>query len=521
MNTELDRLADRHFRPDPQGVFAGAISNAKGRVLVRIGQDMGRSIAGQHLTWMLVNLLCRQFRVVREIILDAPNARLHTHVAPFGERELLTDTLIECCRLVSGPHVRATELHEVAECDVELVVGSGFSLPESTNVLRAWRVYADGWRYYVGTSEAFPRTTPVSEISIGPYMAACHAAGEAFKFLRGMKKGKGTYTEDLFGSAWTSSTERSWPELIDGPLHTSLCEIPHFYLAGGGAVAQAAALCLGTSRLRGSCTVIDADHLDLSNDNRYVLSNREHEGDPKVSIIANHLNQAGIACHPVESWWADYTGAMGSSSIYPQVASLERRSRYPLVLSCVDENHPRHELQNLLPHVIIGGSTYGLTAKVITFDLSGRSACLKCHNPLRERNAVAFERREKARKMTVSERVEYAEELNMTPEALKSFINASGCGQLSESDIDRFSAATPQMSVGFVSAAAGTLLASQFLRVVTLGAERAATPHATLIATFADAKIFSIIEGVDAKCDCKEKLRPRWRSLWNNSWIPQ
>ena len=75
MKTELDHLADRHLRADPQGVLADSLDVMSGVVLVQVSLAMAVARGTQHLAWMLVSLLSRQFKVVKEIVLDVPDRK--------------------------------------------------------------------------------------------------------------------------------------------------------------------------------------------------------------------------------------------------------------------------------------------------------------------------------------------------------------------------------------------------------------------------------------------------------------
>src|ERR1019366_7910014 len=140
-----------------------------------------------------------------------------------------------------------------------------------------------------------------------------------------------------------------------------------------------------------------------------------------------------------------------------------------LVLSCVDDNGARHAIQNLWPDLIVGGSTIGLTAKAITYDVSSDQLCLKCFNPVVERNERVRERMAEAQAMTPDEQVRFFTELSIDPASATAYLQNPGCGKLTEKDLDRFAAGVPMMSVGFVSVAAGVLLAAQLLRLVLAG----------------------------------------------------
>jgi len=513
LKNELDQLADRHLRADPQGVLADPLDVRSGVVLVQVSPAMAVARGVQHLSWMLVSLLSRQFKVVREIVLDVPEVALCAGVAPFGEMATLIETLEECVRQVSGPHVTVRRIGAGLVPDVALVVGDGSPIAPWH-----WRLYADGWRYFVGLDGEAPKAIPKSGLSIGPYMCASYAAGEVFKLLRGMKPGKGEFIRAHFASAWTMSCAETWSELSDGPEIERFDPLPHFYFAGAGAVAQAAALCLGSSGFTGTCTAVDKDNLDLTNDNRYALSRREDDGASKVQLMQDYLDSRGFACKAVPEWWQSFAVSGGRHAPTDSVRALEKAYNFPIVLSCVDKNGPRHELQNALPQLLIGASTDGLSAKASIFDLGAGTACLKCHNPLRSRNIIVQTRIAELQRLNGEDRIDFAREHSLSEGDVELLLSPGGCGKLSEADIDRFAAGNPEMSVGFVSTAAGVLLVAEFLRYLQLGAAAATSGGATTVATFARARLRALHVGRDLTCDCEPNSRTRWRRNWQASY---
>jgi molybdopterin/thiamine biosynthesis adenylyltransferase len=246
--------------------------------------------------------------------------------------------------------------------------------------------------------------------------------------------------------------------------------LPTFYMAGAGAVAQAAALTLaGLPSVTGHASVADPDALDLSNDNRYALATLHDDGQPKVPMIEHFPKQRGVEVFPFTGTWQDYVTRCGRDANRADLDALERKFLYRLVLSCVDDNSARHAIQNLWPDLIIGGSTYGLTAKAITYDMCGDQLCLKCFNPVVERNERVRERIAQALAMSPDEQARFFAELGIDPVNATAYLQNPGCGQLTEKDLDRFAAGEPMMSVGFVSVAAGVLLAAQLLRLMQAG----------------------------------------------------
>jgi len=515
MKPELDQLADRHFRADPTGVLAEGAARP-GSVLVRISPEMAGTAAGQHLAWMLVNLLCRQFKVVQKIVLDVPPNPLLPNVAAYGGCGTLRDTLLECIRMVSGVHTLTSTDPAASTADVTLNIG-----PQTATQERHWCLYADGWRYCILTNDQVPEATPRSLLTLGPYMCAAYAAGEVFKLFRGMKPGKGAFVQDHYATCWTMSSASAWDELAEGPGVVDFPQLPHFYFAGAGAVAQAAALSLGLSGFRGACTAVDQDALDLTNDNRYVLSHKAIDGASKVAVMRDFLDLHGFQCTPVPHWWQQFVASSGVHTHGDGVRQLERSYRFPVVLSCVDKNPPRHELQNALPQLLIGGSTHGLTAKVSIFDLGDKTACLKCHNPIPSRNGIVEARVERLRAMTPAQRLQYMQEHDIDEDTVARFLKPNVCGKLSEADINRFAADSPEMSVGFASVAAGVLLAAQFLRVVAVGPAGAVRNGAMAIAAFARPSLRQLQVGPDSSCNCSTVLAARWTRLWQESWRRQ
>lgn len=515
VKTELDQLADRHLRADPYGVLADAGNVKSGGVIVQVCLDLAGAPGVQHLVWMLVSLLSRQFKVVKEVVLDVPEVALLASVAPFGAKATLVETLEECVRQVSGPHVAVRRVSTGLALDVALVIGD--CTPAAP---RHWRLYADGWRYFVGVDGEPPATPPKSGLSIGPYLCASYAAGEVFKLLRGMKPDKGEFIRTHFVSAWTMSGAETWSELVDGPSGEAFGVLPHFYFAGAGAVAQAAALCLGSSAFAGVCTAVDKDNLDLTNDNRYALSTRNDDGASKVKLMQSYLRSCGFDCQAVPEWWQAFAVSGGKHALNHSVRALELAYKFRIVLSCVDKNSPRHDLQNALPQLIIGASTDGLSSKAIIFDLGAGTACLKCHNPLESRNAIVQARIAALQQLEGEQRAGFARELGLNEIDVEVLLSPGGCGKLSEADLDRFAAGAPEMSVGFVSTAAGVLQVAQLLRYLHIGAADVTRGGAMAVATFARAKLRSMHVGRDHACNCEPVLRSRWRRLWPDSYSP-
>ena len=99
-------------------------------------------------------------------------------------------------------------------------------------------------------------------------------------------------------------------------------------------------------------------------------------------------------------------------------------------------------------------------------------------------------------------------------------LRATGCGKLNEADLERFANELPQMSVGFVSAAAGVLLAAQFVRITALGIDNVLKDGQMVAMTFARPGLRHYKSARDETCDCGSRLRKTWQSLWSGTRSP-
>ncbi|HEV2160669.1 MAG TPA: ThiF family adenylyltransferase [Stellaceae bacterium] len=517
MNEDIDRLADRHFRPDPQGLLASSASARTGRVLLGIAPGIAKSKAGQDALWMLANLLGRQFKLVTTIGLDIPSEiALAPCVAAFGAAPQLSESISNCVRLVAGTHVEVERYNAAARrsYDFEIVVG-----PPTTAARTPIRLvlFADGWRVYLGTVwPQLPDQLPSSG-ALGPYLGACFASGEVFKQLRGLKDGRGEFIDHmhpLFLSLWSGSSANGWAELEEGPAVSRLV-LPPVYFAGAGAVGQSVALALASlPGVSGHVTAVDPETLDLTNDNRYVLATLDDDRAPKARFTADFLRGRGFTAFDHAGAWQSYVTGLGREPNRADLAAHERRYLYRYVLSCLDDNGARHAIQNLWPDVLIGGSTHGLTAKAIVYDMAGEQLCLKCFNPVHERNDAVRARLAEARSMAPDRRRKFFTDLGVDPDKTEQHLRDPGCGQLSESDLDRFAAGAPMMSVGFVSVAAGVLLAAQMLRVA-FGERKLLTERgAILIANFYKPSLRWLRSMPEDQCDCRERRGTDWSARW-------
>jgi molybdopterin/thiamine biosynthesis adenylyltransferase len=501
-------LGDRHLRP----IDGLARPSGERRVRITAGEAAARSVAGQHTLWMLANLLARQFGVVAEVELALPRVPLHSRVALFGGRELLPETLAEVVRQVAGAAVRVTE--KQAHADVEVVVGRppDERLPSTHRI----GVLGAGWRVFAGRPEAVQVANLDNGTTLGPYFAACIGGGEVFKRLGGLLSGKGRFIDSLTLSLWDFHRHADWTQAPDGPPIDSLT-LPAFYLIGAGAVGQAVAAALAAwDGLRGHATVIDLEGIDETNLNRYLLATLADVGAGKTELLAARLAGRGFTGHRSDNGWPGYAlDPLAREGQLPDLRAEETAYRYRLVLSCVDKNVPRHAIQSYSPEYLIGASTNGLGLAVAAYDMRSDFECLKCHNPPEPKGPPVEEIAEKLRRLTPDERRQRAEQCGADWKAVEQYIADPKCGKLGEAEMEKFSAGNPDWSVGFVSAASGTLLAAQVVKFSLLGRDAFPTGEGnTLRFNFLNPGLRWTMHRRNLTCDCQVKGKRAYDRLW-------
>ncbi|MBU8900722.1 ThiF family adenylyltransferase [Corallococcus sp. M34] len=438
-------MSSRH-----RGDLAGKLLHlrAPARIVISVSEEAACSGAGQHLTWMLVNLLARQSDEVQEMVLRIPpNVPVHPRLSPLLPEVGTLDESLGAGIARIAPGLLAPK--DGARCTVGVRVGPG-PIPEGD-----WRLSttAAGWAGSVATAPT--DRAPAGNNPVGAYVAACLCAGEVFKYVRGMADDAGHMAERLWLSA---ATLRTAPD--EGPC-LPVGEAPAAILVGVGAVGSAFLHTLyGIESVSSRLTLLDNDAagVDVTNLNRYVLFALEHLGRPKAST-AQHLFS------PSHSWCLE-----SFDTSWQQWMQRQPREAPPprLVLSAVDKNVHRHAIQTSLPRLVLGASTDGMRAQVNLYDVLDGGPCLGCFAPA-EREPADKEMLERLRALPESERRARAAQAGFHAEDIERFIAEpqKNCGVLSGEALRKFTGALEdkEWSVGFVSVLAGVLLAAEYLKL--------------------------------------------------------
>jgi hypothetical protein len=478
VNFELARkMGNRHLKLMPESPPPTSGQVAYRSVCITANESIASTVAGQHLLWMLANLLARQFAIVHEVLVAVPDVSSINDAFFFGDfcNENLPNSLIKTIRQIGGGDInkgldgavaanRATSNSQVA---LEIIVGSAAPACAATHRLYC---YGDGWSAFVGVNDLSPKAAPQSKLAFGPYFAACIAAGEAHKYLQGIIRDK-YLLHHVFIDLWTLTTSDTWEDLPRAPEIST--KLPHFYLVGAGAVGQAVAATVCASRLPiAHVTVVDHDKIDEegTNLNRCVLSNFYDRGKYKCKITEDALKSCGISASSCNDMWENFIRNPGQINQPPKIATLEREYRFPLALSCVDINEARHALQKSWPKYLLGGSTNSFCIEINEYYMSSEFQCLMCSNPLEKKVSIEEAARTFSN-LSSDEQHKIAARLNLDRVGMLSYHDKPTCGSSSEADLLKFadSQIGPLPSVGFVSVGAGVILASHYVRLSSTG----------------------------------------------------
>ena len=500
---------DRHLRPDPEGRLHGRPVQP---AAVRITADPDQAVTetGQHLLAMLVDLLARQFEIVKTISLDLPATPAHSAVfhGRAGEDTGLTAALIDLGRRVGAPSIATTAASSAGvSCTVRVHVGAG--VDPSDGPIPALAVAADGWVMKATSIRALTASPPRSPNPLAALLTACVAAGYVFKTAFGRHRDI-DLTLDL------------WPE-PHAPEPASIT-LPAAYVLGLGAVGAAFGDALSRiPDLEGQLVAVDPQTMSATDRNRLVSGATEDVDTPKARLFERLFEHARLSAHPfVGKWPRDYLGDP-DREVPEALRADEADGRFDWIISCVDRDTDRADIAARLPRHVLSGSTYGMLAQIISYSLEGPGECLACrHRPVRL--ATREQNYAQLRSMTSGERDGWYEARGAgrgERAAIETYLAVGdpSCAAPGAADLARLGVqGEVDWAVGFVSVAAGVLLAVRFLRAAALGARHDAEHGSEWRLYFWQDELD--IHRAQRRPDCPV-CRPApesgWRALWDNS----
>lgn len=455
MNT--DEIANRHLLAVDGLQVSPRVEEQRIRIVV--AESWASSHAGQLLTSCLVNLLCRQVKLVRHIEVIAPEGPVLIKL-PCEDFASRFPTCLEdlATWAVSGAVSLTTQQFGVV--DHTVFVGEA---PQETDQSSGIITIGNGWKAWLGeVSHARSNVVPTSPNPLGPFLGAALAAGEVFKRCRGIRRGRFLSGDGY--SLWSGASSQNWIDLEDGPEITK-ATIPSIHVVGAGAVGNALGYIISNLGLAEAYLVlIDDDHYDGTNLNRCLLAGTKDLSERKVFAIARALKAGGIESFPFPGTIKSYA-ADTRTGLRPDVADEVDNLVFSTVVSCVDKGASRQDVQGLRPHLLLGGSTLNLQAKSNLYGRRSGSACLACFNPAEKDGEKIRAVEDQLRKMPAEERKVYLIAQGLDVIAIEEYLAGARCGGFGEAALRGFVTRPPsEFSVGFVSLGAGLLLASSLLR---------------------------------------------------------
>lgn len=438
----MNDIGNRH-----SGDAGRALKNG-GRAIsveVRLGTD-AHLPAVQHTAWMLLNLLSRLKGAVSEIRLHCPeHIKSSSRLSPLvsSGHELLNSALRNGITAIGTDTEGFVPLRATPNEPAEIIIHVGFGFDSEATFC----AIGNGWCGGI-FSRQITTAPDFSELTIGPYIAACIAAGEVFRYVRLIDY---EAERQLFLSALDYEWKRD-PDWV--AVEEIRIELPRVLIAGVGAVGCAVLHALFPLHVSGSVLLADNDTkgIDDTNLGRYCLFGVQSIGKQKATEAVRLVNDAEFS-------------AVAHDGGFEHFFALEDKPT--IVLSAVDVNESRHAVQEQYPPLILSASTHNLRAEVLRCGPPGKGACLACFNPLKTPRRTEDEIRELLREKPEMIAT-LCDKLGLDEREAASWIRERKCSQTGERLIEELrtdDGSVPSFSVGFVSVLAGVLLAAELLKV--------------------------------------------------------
>jgi ThiF family len=438
----MSGIGDRH-----SGTAGGAL-NLGGRpisVEIRLGNDASRA-AVQHSAWMLLNILCRLEGVVHTVRINCPprvrtTRRLSPLIQTGGE---LMQALLRGAGAIGSSEEGFAAVEPAGQQASDLVISVGFEFNSDATFCAVGNGLCGGL-----FSRKIEAPKIFSELTIGPYISACLAAGEIFRLVR-----LSSYSPErqLFLNAldYSHGADPVWSDL---ELRN---EVQSVLLVGVGAVGSALLHALYPLPLRGTVMAADNDlkGIDKTNLGRYSLFGWESLDKAKASEATGLLGGARFQVLPHD----------GSFEYF-----FSKQNKPQIVLSAVDKNPARHALQEQYAPLVLSASTHNLRAEVLRCGPPSMGACLACFNPLETEKHTEEEIR-----ALLQERPEMVallcKKLRLSAADIAAWVRERKCSQTGDRLVEEFrtdDGSVAAFAVGFVSVLSGTMLAAELLKTIS------------------------------------------------------
>jgi hypothetical protein len=443
---------DRHLREDARVRLGEPVPSPR-TVRVVTTEAVAATFSGQATLALLVDLLARQFGVVDEVWVDVNPVLAMPEVfprtkPPVGTR--LDAALVAVGRDAGGSEVAVSQGREGIAA---IVVSVGAAqMPEAR--LQAIACFGNGMKAWCSADQAPPVVARDLELPFGPHLAACIAADHVFRALHGLDV-RGTFDIDL-----ATFEAPDWSTIATNDAPSTL---PLAYLVGLGAVGAALLNTFAAApTIQSSFVGLDFDRTDATSRNRLLSMSYDSIGQSKAVLAKALVDGTTVAFWSNSLRWEEYQTKL--TRVVPPSARALEPIHYEWILSAVDKNLARRNLANVMPRHVLAGSTDGLVAQATYYSMVGSCECLACNHPVPtldlDRLKADFG------SLSADDRSRRLVELGTSAAeraAVEDYLRNPSCGQAGEAVIRRLGLAdATQWAVGFVSVAAGIMLAARF-----------------------------------------------------------
>lgn len=299
-------------------------------VLVAVNEDIAKTLNGQIMIMTSLNLLsrfCRNISILCDDDIEAsfvprmfydknfPSAMLSMmkSIDPFGSFKLISS--------------------DKGNYDKILTVGN-YELSKTPD----FGIDSDGWFSYLSKKRMPYLPKRRQPNPIGSAASACIATSEIFKSMLGIDAG---IEDSVCFSMFDYSINNM--DAINPNLPTSI-DLGYVQMVGCGALGSAVGFFLSMLPVTGRVSLIDYDMVEISNLNRCPTFTINDVGKMKVNGLADFFSGTNIEIDHFPNTYSEFVAKLGAGN--PDV-----------VLSLVDRNRPRHEIQMNMPRLVLYAAT--------------------------------------------------------------------------------------------------------------------------------------------------------------------
>lgn len=324
-------------------------------IAISLDHRLSETRGGQLMALAVLNNVSR---FTRRIFLDFPAVTKRINV-PHSRSSDFSTSIAELATNIDPSIVLDRKVLGADRIDALVAIGSS-RLNSDFNVT----INSKGWLAELSQDSALDYATRDSN-PIGAFAASALAGAEIFKqILRKLGSTNGAVekkTQHVLFSALDYSVDSRNPP---NPALPGAINIGETLLVGAGAVGGSLIFTLRyIEEARGYLTVVDHDKIDESNLNRYLIAGHDDVGKSKVDV-ASGFTGSDVRIRPISAKYEDYASGADSKT-------------FDLVISTVDNNQAREEIQSDLPRVVIHGATHEQTFVVSRHNFT-QGACLGC-----------------------------------------------------------------------------------------------------------------------------------------------